>query len=313
MAITNNSITSDIDNVRSERLLRLSHNIDTYAAAIGVDGELLIWAQGANAAWSHTRALAGVERGTMTDMFEDLNLYLDETYRYYTLVKSLLTTIIKQHGGEFDDLIKRYDIDGGTPQNYRPLTSCIDAFLAEDARLRALVPPDPRVVSQAFVDELTARRAKVNQLYQKAYDQKAISLAATANKRRLFKEDSLRLAIILSQAKLEWGDDLSTIQLLGFCPKSKIWTKKRPPSPKNFRYDSADEMFKWDVVDGATEYELECRLAKTTGAWTQLYKGAENHTDAKPATSGTYDCRIRAWKDDVEGRWSAVIVVDLSV
>ena len=307
--LKNNSIGKDKLEERSNRLLLLSRNIDDYAAAIGVVGDLLTWAQDAKDVFSETlveshsaKSHAGIEFGKLYRLAK-------ETAQFYAKIRSLLINNIQRTSGDLNDWLERYNIDGNTPQYYRPLVNRIDAWLLEDARLRALVPPDPRVIPQAFIYDLTARRDQLNEIYLQAYAKKEIARTAVKSFADLMKNDTLKLRAVYDLAVLAWGNNDSRLMALGFVLKSQIWTRNRPFAPEDFRYDPDAGVFIWTAIEDITEYELVCRLEDTSGAWTQLYKGAENTTDAKPQTPGTYDCRLRAWKGDTEGRWTKTIEV----
>jgi len=57
MAVTNNNISRDDDDVRSERLVLLSGNIDTLAGDLGYVDSRLTWAQNASGVWEGARTV----------------------------------------------------------------------------------------------------------------------------------------------------------------------------------------------------------------------------------------------------------------
>ncbi len=308
--INNNRFSWDDDSDRAERLELLSANIDTYAVEIGYDGARLAWAQGADVAWEDARATAIVEKGGMHNAFEDFHKFVDESAIYYSSAKEILLTIIWEHGGKPDDFIELYGLKGESPRRYKKLIAHIDAWLKEDALLRP--NNDPRVVPQAILDQLSAKRNQMETLYQASYQEKTESDEAFAAKFELFSDDSYQLTILYNIACMIWGNDAPKLQLLGFCPSSEIWTENKPPHPTNFAYDDVAKKFTWDVVEGVDNYEIDYRLTGASGDWTQLYKGVDTSTQHKPPDPGEYDFRIRSWADDDSGAWSGVIVVNFS-
>jgi len=55
--INNNRFSADDDNVRSERLVLLSSNIDTFAGDLDYVGARLTWAQNASGIWEAARTV----------------------------------------------------------------------------------------------------------------------------------------------------------------------------------------------------------------------------------------------------------------
>ena len=83
-------------------------------------------------------------------------------------------------------------------------------------------------------------------------------------------------------------------------------------TPKDFAYDEETEKFTWDTVEKAEGYEVDFRLTGASGKWTNMYEGADNHTDKKPPDPGEYDFRVRAVAEDKQGNWSGVISVNFN-
>ena len=312
MAIRNNQFSRDKDGDRFERLQLILANIAAFAAELGIIGDRLAWALAAVTAWIAARAAAGVEEGEKNDAFEDLHNKVEETAEYYAIGREMLTTVIYDFGGKPDDFIERYGFKGATPRLYNLLYDRIEKWLLEDARLKALIPPDPRVVADAVTIKLAALRDEMYALYNAAYTEKSESDAAFNAKHTLFAVDSTQLTFLLLSAKMVWGDDDPKLRLIGLCPKSEIWTHNKPYSPKNLAFDDQTGTFSWDAVEDVDSYELSARIAGTTGDWTTFWTGTETSTTDKPAAPGIYDVRCRAIEGENLGNWSGAIEVDLS-
>jgi hypothetical protein len=119
------------------------------------------------------------------------------------------------------------------------------------------------------------------------------------------------LSILLMVAKLVWSNDNSRLMLLGFCPKSEIWTEHKPPAPKNFYFN--EDTFAWNAVEDIDSYELQYRLTSVSGDWSELYKGSNIFFTGRPPEPGRYDFRVRAYTKRHFGKWSSIIIVVFSV
>jgi len=308
MAIRNNAFSGDTDADRSDRLDLLTANIDSHAGELGVTGDRLTWAQDASAAWLQARSDAITEEGEKENAFEDFQNYVADTVVYYVSAREMLEQIIYEYGGKPDDMLYQYGFKDASPRRYNQLSAKIQAWLDMDAKLRALVPPDPRVAPDAVITELGNRLTAMLTGYQKAYSEKSESDLAFKAKHDLFADDSYQLSILFMAAKLVWGDDDPRLRLLGFCPKSEIWTEHTPPSPKNLTFN--EDTFTWDAVEDVDSYQLQYRLTGAVGDWTELYKGVENSFTGRPPDAGEYDFRVRAIAGEDFGRWSSTITVE---
>ena len=119
--------------------------------------------------------------------------------------------------------------------------AAINAWKRCHDRLLAEVPPDSRVVSDAIMTQLLTHRDIVDDLAIDARAERKERIDANAAKIALFDADSKLLSFLFSLCKLTWGDDDSRLGLLGFVPKSEIWTPGTPepgtpewPGPAEF-------------------------------------------------------------------------------
>jgi len=311
MAVRNNAFSRDSDADRADRLDLLVANIDFYAAELGVTGDRLTWAQGASEAWLAARSNAITESGEMEKAFQDFQDYVYETTIFYCNARGMLERIIKEYGGQADDILYQYGFKNSSPRIYSDLSAKMKMWLDMDAKLRTHVPPDPRVAPEAVITQLRDRLDNMLSAYQKAYSEKGEFELASKNKHDLFANDSCQLGILHMTAKLVWGDDDPRLRLLGFCPRSEIWSCSQPPAPKNFVYDDVIGEFSWDEVIDADLYEVMYRLSNASGDWSELYSGSERSTANKPPESGSYDFRVRAVSGDKNGKWSKTIMVDM--
>jgi len=270
--LKNNQFTSDTDGERLERLQLLSANIDTHAVELEIIGDKLLRCQTGGADWNSAVVNAGVEDGESQEATETLDQALLAAHDYYVAAKEHLLSIIYDIG-EPDEIIEEYAVKGDAPWNYNGLFIKFNKWLETDTRLKALVPPDPRVVGATVIANLTTHRDTINTLWHDAQEERREKSEAYAAKRELFDKQSSLLTFVLGAAKLVWGNDDPRLRDLGCVPKSEIWTpgQPEPPEPGGATYPDPVENLKaenittpiivnkvsWDVLAGANSYSVK--------------------------------------------------------
>jgi len=263
MALINNAFTNDDDSDRSERLDALSTHIDDFAVELAYAGDRLTWAQGAYDAWQEARATAHVEDGEMDEAYQEFHKSVNEAYKYYTTARDMLTQVIIDHGGPYDDVMREYLFEGKSPQRFKDLVTAIETWKKAHERLKA--KGDPRVLPDAIVDNLLTHRDTMNSLQREARNERDESRDAYEEKQDIFRTDSSELTFLFGLCKLAWGHDDGRLRTLGFVPSSEVWTENKPPHPKNFAYDDVAKQFNWDAVADVAQYEIDYRLTGASG------------------------------------------------
>jgi hypothetical protein len=271
-----NSFTQDTEDERSERLDLLSNNIGDYSVALGLSPAKLLWAQGASDAWEAARSASTIETGQYEEAFEEFNQAFQIALKYYSDAKELLLSIIWELEKP-DDFIVAYGFKD-SPRSLKSLASAITAWHDNHEILKALVPPDPRIVNDAIVTELVAKRDALNLMQRGARKEYREKVDANAAKRALYDGDAKSLFFVFSLCKLTWGDDDSKLGLLGFVPSSEIWTPgmpvpggaNYPDKPENMKAVKASDpltgiMVSCDLLNGAATYNIY-REKVATGA-----------------------------------------------
>jgi len=140
-------------------------------------------------------------------------------------------------------------------------------------------------------------------------EKQAESTTATGDlkrKRKCFENVLTRVRNWL-YLKLPQGRNDAHLDEYGF----DIWNKPhrhKPKAPGNFLFHRERGTWSWDAVEGeGIVYELVYRKYRTTGAWTELYRGDETHTDNHPAAPGKYDFRVSAISGKHNGYWSEAL------
>ena len=307
--LINNRFSHDDDDTRLERLTLVSANIDDHSAELSVIADRLDWAQNAESAWLAAMSNATTEDGQMDASYQQLHNAVTAAHDYFVQSRDYLTALIMEHP-ESSKIMHAYGFEGRTPRNCEGLRKAIDAWKDEHERRVAegLSPVVPDAVMTTLMNHDTA----LHDLRDTSKTEEEESDTAYRIKAETFATDSRELSILFTVAKLTWGPDSSKLKLLGFVPSSEIWTKNKPPYPKNFAYDENSAQFTWDAVEGVDNYEIDYRSTGASGDWTQLYKGAATSTSDKPPDAGEYDFRIRSWSGDDSGAWSGVISVNFS-
>jgi len=220
--LKSNNFGRDTDGERLERLLALSLNIDTHAVELGVAGARLTDCQTAGADWSGVCVVAGVEDGESQEATQTLNTGLSDAHTYYVAAKDVLQPIIDELEPD-DEIVEEYAIKGDTPWDFKGLHHKIERWIETDARLKALLPPDPRVVNDTIIAALTAQLANITTLWHDARVQSQEASNAYAAKRAMFDKHSAILRILFGIAKMTWGADSQMLKDLGIVPSSEIW------------------------------------------------------------------------------------------
>jgi len=321
--IINNSISADSYSERAERLQLLSTNIDTFAVDLGIIDPRLTSCRNADGEWDDACAKCVVEDGQKDEAYEEFNKAILAASKYYSALKKHLLTIIYEFGGKPDDFINQYGFNVDSPRKYKPLTAAIEAWKREHDRLVAI--PDPRVVSGAMMTNLWAHKTGIDYLSNAAYIEKNEADTAFDEKQALFDVHTNLLQFVLTAAILTWGDEDPRLNLLGFKPKSEIWTPGQPGSG----WDSAPiaKMIKaFDPLDGilagcedyeGTErFDLRIAWAKKndpapdmpdTDTYTDIMQPALLDADGFPLQKNfVYYLWIRARKDGEVSEWSEV-------
>ena len=314
--IINNSISIDDYTVRAERLQLLSTNIDTYAVVLGITGAKLIAAQSADSDWDDACAKAVVESGQSDEAYETFHQAVEAAAKYYQQAKDHLLTIIYEAGGAPDDFINAYGFNVVSPRKYKKLTAAIEAWKRNHDLLVAL--PDPRVLPAGIMANVMTHKTTIDTLANTAFIEKQESDSAFLEKQDLFKVQTNLLQFVFTAAVLTWGDDDSKLNLLGFKPKSEIWTPGGGVNPEigipedlAFEIIGADVRVFWHAVVGADEYQLS--HTQHPPLFLSLYEGAETEFLHLGPDNGTHYYKVRTKVGDEYGAWSEQIEVEVSV
>ncbi|MGC9315336.1 MAG: tetratricopeptide repeat protein [bacterium] len=224
--IINNSVSADDYTTRAERIQLLSDNIDTFAVELAIVPPRLNDAQNADAEWEEACAKCVVEAGQKDEAYETFHQAVEAAANYYSAAKKHLLTIIYESGGKPDDFINAYGFNVRSPRRYKKLTAAIEAWKRNHDFL--VVEGDPRVVADAIINQLVGHKDNIDGLSNTAFIEKDESDTAFSEKRELFDRHTNLLQFIYTAAVLVWGNDDSRLNLLGFKPKSEIWTPGEP-------------------------------------------------------------------------------------
>ena len=304
MAIINNLFSKDDAGDRQIRLLFLTGSIDDIAVELGITGDLLIWAQNCEGKWEEAQSEARMGDIAKMRAFSGFRYKQIDCKKLYQKAKKYLKAIIAEHDNAAE-IMRAYSIDGRTPLSREGLETAVDDLARQHESYVAA--GDPWVLPGLLVDEIVTLRTEMSELHTVARAMLLSAKVAREAMKARFREDTKRLRLVYEMGVLVWGVDSRNFIGIGFLPKSMVWTKKRPPSPENFRYDADTRTFRWDFIDGAESYEAQYREAKTSGHWTTFYEGAENSCPPPEGLSGTFDFRVRAIAKGKEGHWSGSI------
>ena len=315
--IINNSVSADDYTTRAERIQLLSDNIDTFAVEIGVSGARLTAAQAADSEWEDVCAKCVVESGQKDEAYETFHEAVEEAANYYSTAKGHLLTIIYENGGRPDDFINAYGFNVRSPRRYKKLTGAIEAWKRNHDFL--VGEGDPRVVPDAIMNQLIAHKNNIDALSNTVFIEKDESDTAFSEKLELFNRHTNLLKFIYTAAVLVWGNDDSRLNLLGFKPKSEIWTPGGgEPSgeigvPTNLQVtlEGANVRISWDAVEGADGYFLV--HTKFPPLFLKIYEGANTEFLHELPDNGVHYYMVRAKVGDGYGAYCEAVSIDVVV
>ncbi len=306
MAIRNNNFSMDDFVLRISRLGSIHVNIDRFATELGLSGDLLLWAQTAEAEFRAFESEAWAKKLESNRAFSDFRRKQDETRELYQRAKDILRAMIAPHDNA-DEIIRAYSIDGRTPNTREGIESAVDDLISQNDIYVA--EGAEWVLPAHVVDSLSALRAGMRELHATARTKREKAKIAREAYNKRFREDTHKLRLIYEMGVLAWGVQGTAFMVLGMLPKSMVWTKHRPPTPENLRYDSASRELAWDIIDGADSYELNYRETGKGGHWTSAYEGAENRFALAEGPVGEAEFRVRAIAEGKESNWSGAVRV----
>ncbi|MCK5833538.1 hypothetical protein KAH81_07705 [bacterium] len=307
MSLHSNNFSQDDILIRGERYIYFSGNIDSLAVELGVTGDLLLWAQNTEAEWEEIRGEARVQKYDAQMTFGAFRRKQNETRALYVRAKALLKAIIASQENA-DEIIRAYSIDGKTPITREGILSSVDDLAGQNDIYNA--DGATWVLPDHIVDSLKTLRNEMSDLHSTARTKREKAKVARVAMQKRFREDTHRLKLIYEMGVLVWGVQGLNFLDLGMLPKSRVWTKHRPPAPANFRYDSSSRVIIWGAIEDADRYEAHYRAGGASGHWTAFYEG-ESNSCPLPTLTGAHEFRVRAIAKGKEGHWSGAVEVGL--
>jgi len=306
MALKNNNFSNDDPRTRNIRLRFLQMGIDDNAAVLGVSGDLLAWAQNCYEEWFEISEDARLSRIDASYTFKDCRTKQVELTAFYQKAKDLLKALIAESENP-DEVMRAYSIDGWTPRTREGIETAVDDLVRQNAVFSA--EGVEWVLPEHIIDEIQSLRDEMSALHTDAVTKRDRAKTALKARNKRFIEDTKRLKVIFQMAVLVWGFNSNDLSRIGMVPKSSIWTKRRPPTPENFVYDSDSRIFRWDAIEDVTAYEAHYREADEKGHWTAFYEGEENSCSPPDSLRGVFEFRVRAIAENKESHWSRVLEV----
>lgn len=301
MGLKNNNFSNDDPETRRTRLHSLQVGIDDNAGVLGVTGDLLAWAQHCEEEWIEISEDARFSRIYASIAFKDCRRKQLELTGLYQKAKDLLKAMVAESDNP-DEVMSAYSIDGWTPRSREGIETAVDDLIRQSAVYSA--EGVEWVLSDHILDEIQTLRDEMSALHTDAVTKRDHAKTALKARNKRFADDTKRLKVIFQMAVLVWGVNSSNFWRIGMVRKSSIWTKRRPPTPENFVYDSDARIFRWDAIDDVTAYEAHYREAGEKGHWTAFYEGEENSCSPPDSLRGVFEFRVRAIAENKESHWS---------
>ncbi len=306
MAFKNNNFSNDDPVTRVFRLHFLKLGIDDNAAVLGVTGDLLAWAQNCEKEWNDIYREAKFSRLEASSAFAECRRKQVELTAFYQKAKDLLKALIAESENP-DEVMRAYSIDSWTPRTREGIETAVDDLIRQNAVFSA--EGVEWVLPEHIIDEIQSLRDEMSALHTDAVTKRDRAKTALKARNKRFIEDTKRLKVIFQMAVLVWGVNSNDLSRIGMVRKSSIWTKRRPPTPENFAYDSDSRIFRWDAIEDVTAYEAHYREADEKGHWTAFYEGVENSCSPPDSLRGVFEFRVRAIAENKESHWSRVLEI----
>jgi len=295
--IKNNGFTLDTEENRCMRLLLIQNNISTYAGELGVAGQLLAWAESCYTHFNQLLAASVNANGEKVEAKQEEELKFTNARNYYVKAKELLLATITEYQPD-DMIVKAYGIDGVSPRKLMEFFTAVDAMYAE--QLKLIGASDPRVLPQMVMDKLLALTNEIKPLLDNYTEKELASDLAFNAKHEAFDIDSVKLRLLYTSAVVVWGDNSDKLKLLGFVPKSEIWTHDKLGVPQNFVYEANTFSLHWSTVQHATFYRIEHKL-EGDSSFQQVGITDKNYFTLGKPFIGANEFRVRAAIENEDG------------
>lgn len=310
--LKSNDVGHDNEELRGSRLQLIEANLLTYCAELGFSPEspIVLWGKQSYTHWIDVLSTAALEDGQLNEAYQEYHLKFAETRNYFQGAKDLLRSIIEDLQKN-DDAMEAYGIMKPSPTKRLELVGTIEQLKKQDAIFKAA--GDPRVLPDMIVVNLVALKDQMQVLWAQAIAKKELSSNAYDAKKKTFAEDTDKLRVLYNTAKFVWGPDSAKLNLLGFVPRSEVWTATESaalPAPKNFTFNINAQEFKWDEVAKATGYLVEY---KPDGAnhYTVLARTTNARMPRIDPFIGKHDFRVCALDGDYTGEYCPPITVEI--
>lgn len=301
MGLKNNNFSNDDPETRRTRLHSLQVGIDDNADVLGVTGDLLAWSQHCEEEWNDIYMDAKFSRIYASIAFKDCRRKQVELTGLYQKAKDLLKAMVAESDNP-DEVLSAYSIDGWTPRTREGIETAVDDLIRQNAVYSA--EGVDWVLPDHILAEIQSLRDEMSALHTDAVTKRDHAKTALKARNKRFADDTKRLKVIFQMAVLVWGVNSNDLSRIGIVRKSSIWTKRRPPTPDKFRYDSETRFFRWEYIEDVTAYEVQYRDAGEKGHWTAFYEGEDNSCAPPEGLSGVFEFRVRAIAENKESHWS---------
>ncbi len=310
--LKSNDVGHDNEELRGSRLQLIEANLLSYYAELGFTAEspIAVWGKQSYTHWIDVLSTAALEDGQLNEAYQEYHLKFAETRNYFQGAKDLLRSIIEDLQKN-DDAMEAYGIMKPSPTKRLELVGTIEQLKKQDAIFKAA--GDPRVLPDMIVANLVMLKDQMQALWAQAIAKKELSSNAYDVKKKTFAEDTDKLRVLYNTAKFVWGADSAKLNLLGFVPKSEVWTANENvalPAPKNFELDINAQEFKWEEVAKATGYVVEY---KPDGAnhYTVLGRTIDTTMPRIDPLIGKHSFRVAALDGDYTGEYCPAIEVEI--
>lgn len=298
--IHNNYFTGDSFSTRSTRLSLLSEYIGIYAVELSLESAVLDWGLHADVIWQEELAKQQYSIGIKFKDYQTSQEADGILYKNYVALKALLAS----RYSDDQERLRIYGVEYMIPvKRSQRVNKAFELIRANEIRK---AEGDPRALPDDMIDKIKLLADDAVEKYNQARKSLDESKLFTKDFRKLYKEDSSKFGALYRWVIAKWGDKTPRLINLGFV-QAKPRGGRRIQAPENLSYNSDNNLFSWDKLDGATSYQLVYAKPKSKD-WTEVYQGKENEAVFE-VPAGKYEFMVRARNKHGFGKWSEKIEV----
>lgn len=287
--ILDNNFAKDTYGIRTERLIAIQGNFSTVQPDLQAPAHIESWADDCFDIYSNLLAVSGLEMSESETATAIVAEKVDELLEAYQNVRYIGTSIYSDN----QNIINEYGFNEAFPEKRDDMFRRIDKVLLAYSKhtSESLTP----LIPSSLISRLTLVRDNLQTAIANQDKERFEARRAVTDASERFVSDTKILIELKSWAYVMFGKQDDRLTLIGMVnPKSGGGAPPIPvpEAPTNLIYNPAVPSISWDIVVGATSYEVQHK-DDTDTEWNIIYTGVDNNLlHADPL--GEYNVRLRS-------------------